>query len=55
LKSGFIEKIFRITGEIKGLREGIYKAVSGEGTYYEIIKNIFSLETILKTMKAIIK
>ncbi len=46
LRTGFIREIVSMKNMPEELREAIYMAVSGEGSYYEILKKIFSARTL---------
>lgn len=47
LRTGFIREIVTIKNMPEKLRDAIYMAVSGEGSYYEILKKILSPDSFL--------
>jgi flavin-dependent dehydrogenase len=48
LKTGFIDEVVKIARTSPGLEEGVYMAVSGEGKYSEILKEIFAIKEFSK-------
>lgn len=46
LRTGFINEIVKIAPKVDGIKEAVYGAVSGEMSYYEILKRIFSLNSL---------
>ncbi|HEY4715661.1 MAG TPA: NAD(P)/FAD-dependent oxidoreductase [bacterium] len=55
LKTGFMERVISMAQENPDIEEGFYKAVSGEGSYSEILKTILTARNSLKLMLEFLK
>lgn len=55
LRTGFIHRIISMRKMHDELKEAIYMAVSGEGSYYEIIRRIFTLRSLKSLFFALLR